>query len=160
MFDCELLKPEVVSYVLSLAFQVAGAVLLIIKYFGKTKERIINEYFPGSNIAKRDSRGNTVLKKEKVQSCVQTIYDNRMAFVFIAVGYILSIFGAINEECKICVLLGVFFFTTIIIIIEKGLSIIISKILYKEDMEITFSEIADRADTIVTNEEIDKLFEE
>ena len=63
MFECELLKAEVITYVLSLAFQVAGAVLLIIKYLGRTRERIIEEYFPGSNVAKRD--GNNTKKGYK-----------------------------------------------------------------------------------------------
>lgn len=158
MFECELLKAEVITYVLSLAFQVAGAVLLIIKYLGKTRERIIEEYFPGSNVAKRDENNMATLDKERVQICAQKIYDNRMAFLFIAIGYILSVFGSINGECKIYILLFVIVSTAVIIGVEKGMSIIVSKVIYKNDILTPYSNLEDRVETIITNEEIDKMF--
>lgn len=71
------------AYILSLSLQIAGAVLLIIKYLGRTRERIIEEYFPGRSIVKRDDNNVTRLEKSKVQKCARKVYDNRMAFVFI-----------------------------------------------------------------------------
>lgn len=44
-------------YVLSLAFQVAGAVLLIVRYLGKTKQRVIEDYYPGTGVASTDDNG-------------------------------------------------------------------------------------------------------
>ena len=157
MFGCELLKIEVIAYVLSLSFQVAGAVLLIIKYFGKTKERIIEEYFPGSNIAERDENDNSTLEKEKVRFCVRNIYDNRMAFLFIAVGYILSIFGEVNGECKLCILMFVIACTVAIILLEKAFSIIVSNLIYKNDITVPYDNLKDRADTVITENEIREI---
>ena len=158
MFGCELLKVRVIAYVFSLAFQVAGAVLLIIKYFGRTKERIFEEYFPGSNIAERDENDITTLNKEKVQMCVRNIYDNRMAFLFIAIGYILSIFGEIDGECKICILLFVITSTSIIVSIEKILSTMVSKIIYKEDIVVPYKKLENIAETAMTGTEIKEMF--
>lgn len=155
-----MLTLEVVVYILSLAFQVSGAVLLIIKYWGRTRERIVDEYFPGSNFIDRDENNNVRMKKEKVQKCAQTIYGNRMAFVFISVGYILSIFGATNEARKSCILSLVIISTIIIILLEKGISVAISKKFYKKDIEMPYSNIKDIADTVATNSEIDALFPE
>ena len=39
MFECELLKAEVITYVLSLAFQVAGSCFTHYKIFGKDKRK-------------------------------------------------------------------------------------------------------------------------
>lgn len=144
MFNCELLKLSTMCYILSLAFQVAGAVLLIIKYFGRTKERIMDGYFPSSSYVKmdRENSNNILLEKDKVQKCAREVYDNRMAFIFIAFGYILSIFGELQGESKICILAFMFVSTSVIILIEKLLSILISKILYKEGIKTSLNEIA------------------
>ena len=57
-------------YVLSLAFQIAGAVLLILKYWGNTRQRIINEYFPGTGIASNDGDDNAVLDVFRVRETI------------------------------------------------------------------------------------------
>ena len=157
--SCGLLSIQEWIYILSLAFQIAGAVLLIIKYCYNTKNRIIEEYFPGTNIAERDKNGNIKLEKKEVQKCAKIIYDNRAAFFFIAVGYILSIFGNIESQSKIYVLVFVVVFTVIIIALEKGVINFIAKISYKNDIIIPYEDVEDRVDTIMTNEEIDKLFD-
>ena len=154
-----MLTLEVIAYVLSLAFQVAGAILLIIKYWGRTKERIIEEYFPGSNIIEPDDDDNVHLEKRKVQKCAQTIYHNRMAFVFIAIGYGLSVFGATNGVGPWCLALYVTLSTILIILLEKIVSIVISKILYRQDIIMPCGEVEDIADTVtvVTASDIDAM---
>lgn len=156
----EVLNPGVFAYTLSLAFQVAGAVLLIIKYFGRTKERIIDEYFPGSNYVKYDENENVTLEKNKVQECVQRIYSNRMAFVFIVIGYILSIFGIVPEKNKGCILVFVIVGTIIIILLGKGISVKISKLLYKEDIIRPYKDVEDKAEIAYSSEEIAGLFQD
>ncbi len=157
--NCGILTGQGWIYVLSLAFQVSGAVLLIIKYCGNTKDRIIDEYFPGSNIVIRDKKDNTKLEKKKIQKCAQIIYDNRAAFIFIAIGYILTIFGDSQEKiCKIYILGYVIVLTIVLIVVEKSISIIISKVIYKNDISIAYSEIEDIVDTLPTEDEMDEIF--
>ena len=104
MCQCELLKPEIIAYIFSLAFQVSGAILLIVQYWGRTEARIITEYFPGNNFVFLDKTQIITMKKEKVQKCVRIVYHNRMSFLYIAFGYILSIWGNPLSACKICIL--------------------------------------------------------
>lgn len=160
MLQCELLEWRAMAYILSLAFQVAGAVLLIIKYWGRTRERIIDEYFPGSNVIERDKNNNVKLQKDKVQECARRIYDNRAAFLFIAVGYILSIFGEMQGKCKVCVLAFVISSTVIIIILEKNWSYIAAEYFYKEDIPLKYDDIKEKADTCITSSEVDDMFQD
>ncbi len=47
-------------FVLTLVFQIARAVLLILKYWGNMKQRIINEYYLGAGIANNDGEDNAI----------------------------------------------------------------------------------------------------
>lgn len=148
---------KILLYILSLAFQVAGAVLLIIKYCGKTKQRIISEYFPGSNIIERDDDDMVHLEKEKVQECVKRIYDNRISFAYIAIGYVLSIFGESTNRSKAEIMFYMIFSTIALILVEKIISSIFARLLYRADLEMNYSEIEDIADTVMTRKEIDEI---
>ena len=50
MDRCHLLSWEVIFYIFSISFQVAGAVLLIIKYCGNTMNMMLQEYFPEGGV--------------------------------------------------------------------------------------------------------------
>ena len=157
MFNCELFRLDTLFFVFSIAFQVAGAVILIIKYFGKTEERIKQEYYPGSNIAPRDENEYTKLEGKKCMECAQRIYDNRASFSFIALGYILSIFGDASGQCRVCVLMMTITCTIVIILLEKGISNLISYVFYRNGIECPYSEVSEWADTEATKEEIEEL---
>ena len=151
---------KLLLYILSLAFQVAGAVLLIIKYCGKTKQRIISEYFPGSNVIERDDNDMVHLEKKKVQECVKRIYDNRISFAYIAIGYVLSVFGESSNSSKVEISFYMIFFTITLILVERIISSTFARLLYRTDIEMKYSEIEDIADTFVTEKEIDEMFDD
>lgn len=153
----DLLNINTMIYIFSLSFQLAGAILLIIKYFGKTKNRIIEEYFPGSNIIERDEKNICRMERDKVRESVRKVYDNRMSFIFIAVGYILSIFENKSYLSKVYIALFVILGALIIILIEKGICLLVSKMFYKNDIEIPYDELAYIADTTISEEEIDNM---
>ena len=69
MFECELLKPQVIMYIFSLAFQMAGAMILIIKYFKNAKDTLLKEYFYGNVSVEQyeDAQDEVELKKGKLQ---------------------------------------------------------------------------------------------
>lgn len=153
MFECELLQWEVQAYVWSLALQVAGAVLLIIKYFSNTNDRLLDEYYHGGGVIIKDPKSEEViLYKDRLQQCAKNIYDNRMSFIYIAAGYILSIFGDKNNACNICILATLASFVIALILLEKMLAICIAKIVYKKDKPIKYSEMGDRINYIITAE--------
>lgn len=95
---------EELCYVISIALQFSGSVLLLLYYWGRTKELIKELYFPGTNVVKQDDNDNVTLEKEKVLSVATQIYKNRTAFMMLAVGFLLGVFGSINQNSKLALL--------------------------------------------------------
>ncbi len=148
---------KIVLFILALSFQISGAILLIIKYWGKTRQRIINEYYPGTGIASNDGENNAVLDANRVRECATGIYANRMAFVFIAIGYALSIFGEKGNAGNIVVLFSTAVTTTILVIIEGKASKLIAKKLYQEDIVIPYDELPDYIDRTLSKKDVDDI---
>lgn len=133
---------------------------MIINFCGRTRSRVLQFYFPGSNIAKRDGEGNVILEKEKVQDIVKNIYLNRIAFIFIALGYIGSIYGETAGQDREKILLSVIVGSAILNLFGYFVAIGLSKILYNKDWIIPYDEVEGKADTIITDKEVDGIFEE
>lgn len=144
-------------YVLSLAFQISGAVLLILKYWGNMRQRIINEYFPGTGIASNDGDDNAVLDVFRVRECVIEIYSSRVAFIYIAIGYALSVFGEKGEVASIIVLLMVFVASGVLIGVEFMLARVVARALYKDDIIISYADLPESIDRTASTKDIDKL---
>lgn len=145
-------------YALALAFQIAGAVLLILKYWGNTKQRIINEYYPGAGIASNDGEDNAILDVSRVRECVIEIYSSRVAFIYIGVGYALSVFGEKGDVAGIVVLLMVFVASGLLIGIEGVLARVASKAFYKDDIKISYVDLPEYVDRTASFKDIDELF--
>lgn len=147
-----------IVYVSALAFQIAGAVLLIIKYWGNTEQRVINVYYPGTGIASNDGDDNAILEVNRVRECVAEIYGNRMAFIYIAVGYALSIFGNKGTFDNVVVLAMVTVLAVIFIVLEILLAKALAKKLYKEDIIISYNDLPDYIDRTLSEKAIDRMF--
>lgn len=145
-------------FVLALAFQIAGAVLLILKYWGNTKQRIINEYYPGAGIANNDGEDNAILDVVRVRGCVIEIYSSRMAFIYIAIGYALSVFGEKGTAASTTVLFMVFIAAGMLIGIESVIVRIVARIIYKEDIKISYTDLPEYIDRTASAKDIDELF--
>lgn len=145
-------------YVLAIALQITGAVLLIIKYWGNTQNRIINEYFPGTGIANNDGDDNTVLEVEKVRECVREIYASRFAFIDIAVGYALSVFGEKGFANGILLLIYVLLLSSSIIVLEKIVAIILSNHFYKDPIRVSYDDLPNYISRTMSKKDIENLF--
>lgn len=159
MFTC-----ETWIYILSISLQVAGAICLIINYWGNVKEKVILTYYVGGEIPKAQDNDMVLLKKEKLQSCAKDIYMNRFSFIYIIIGYGIGLFGNITDNSnRLYVLLIIGLFCTILTCICRTLSSLISKKTYKDDMEIDRKIIETVADVQWSNKEekafIDSLFD-
>lgn len=144
-------------YIFALAFQIAGAILLIIKYWGKTKQRIIDVYFPGSGIANNDGNDNAVLDLNRTRICAVEIYNNRMAFIYITLGYILSIFGEKQLDSFIT-LIAVLLASTILIVLEKLIAKLIAYNKYTEEIKISYKELPNHIPCTMSAKDVDDLF--
>lgn len=139
-----------------LVFQLSGALILLLNSVKCSKERIIKNCFPGSNVIERDENNNCKIEKEKLQKSAQNTYLNMIAFVDLVVGYVLAVFSP-TSTTEIClVLLKVIVLTCILLFAEYKLTLFCAKIIYANDMVIPFKNL-DGVDTVATNEEIDAI---
>lgn len=147
-------------YILSLAFQIAGAVLLIIKYWGNTRNRIIETYYPGTGVANNDGDDNAILEVDRVRECAKEIYANRAAFIYIAIGYAVSIFGDKQDTCNYTLLIYVEGATVLLIVIERLIAYLCAKYFYKVDLKVPYDKLPGYVNGTMSAKDIEKMFEE
>lgn len=151
------MTPKEIIYAMSIALQVSGSILLLLFYFrGKTKDLAIHEYFPGSNIARRDKQNNITMEKEKLQEVVVLIYKNRIAFVMLACGYLIGIFGR-NDGHDLAIAGSVVAMTVFVIWLINVICRLVAQKRYQADEVIPYDSIKDYADTTVSPAEIDEI---
>lgn len=77
--------------VVSISFQLAGAVILLLwSIRGAKRDKIIAKCFPGSDIIDRDKENNCIIEKNRIQRAAREIYLNIFAFLDVIVGYVLN----------------------------------------------------------------------
>lgn len=145
--------------VFAIALQVSGAIILLLwSVNGAKKEKIIEKYFPGSNVAPRDNENNCVLKKEKLQKISKEAYLNILAFIDIVIGYALAFFISSKNDAT-NTFLSTIIITLIVLVAENILASILSKIFYRKDEIVPYSILENNdVDTIITTEELEKMF--
>ena len=60
-----------------MAFQLADALLLLLGSFSKTKEYVIDSYYPTDAISRPDDANMCQMRKEKVQMLIRNLNLNR-----------------------------------------------------------------------------------
>ena len=160
LFTC-----ETWVYILSISLQMAGAICLIMNYWGNVEEKVNLSYYAGGEIPKAQDNNKVRLKKDKLQSCAKDIYMNRFSFICIIIGYGVGIFGNITDGSnKLYVLLAICLFCVALIYVVQGLSSLISKKAYKDDREVERTIIENFADVQWPDKEqkdfIDSLFKD
>lgn len=148
-----------IIYGLTIALQLAGALLLMYNFWGNIEERTLREYFPGSNIAKRNDKNEVRLEKERLVKCASNIYLTRISFIYIVLGYMFNIFG--NNNVKPCLMFSLIGgFTAVFSIIAFGIATGLAKIKYKTDEYVDYSTLATEmdVDTVALPSEIEAMF--
>lgn len=143
---------------LSLALQISGALLLIINYWGNTEELIIQTYFPGNKIVSQDSNGDVLLEKEKLRKCAETVYSNRVSFLYILIGYIINIWGNSESINRIHLAFAIVIWGIILLFSGKALPRFIAKCKYRKDRFEPYENIEKNVDRAITEGEVDSLF--
>ena len=142
-----------------LAFQLAGALILLLNVVKGSKNAVIKNCFPGSNIAHRDDENNCVIPKDKLQSSAHAIYLNIVAFANLVVGYLIAAFSPVARYETCYTVLGVFGGTVVLLLAEYYLSLLIAKLVYAQDIIKPYSELEEYGvDTNITNKKIDDMF--
>ncbi len=147
------------TYVFTLGLQLAGALILIIQYLGKTRKRIISEVFPGSGIANNDGYDNAKIPVEQVHACVKKVYANRIAFVYIALGYAFSVFGDKKESNEWTLFCLVILIAIILIICEMGIAKLFSALFHNKEMLVSYEELPSYVSGTMSKKDMDDLID-
>ena len=146
-------------FICMLAFQLAGALILLLNVVKGNKNAVIKNCFPGSNIADRDDDNNCVIPKDKLQGSAHAIYLNIVAFADLVVGYLIAAFSPVATYDSCQTVLGVVGGTVVLLLVEYYVSLLIAKLVYAQDIIKPYSELEGYGvDTNITNKEIDDMF--
>lgn len=142
-----------------LAFQLSGALVLLLNCIKGGKKAVIRKCFPGTNIVERDENNNCIIPKEKLQESAHKIYLNILAFADLVIGYLFATFSPSANARIEMVLMEVIIATFIVLLLEYYVSRFCAKRIYAKDISIPFDEL-EGVDTTITNQEIEELFKD
>lgn len=121
----------------SIAFQLAGAIILLLWSFGKVSKNAIEMCFPSIAAVDTDSDGNGILKKDILQKNVEKIFLNVWAFTCIVFGYIMSIFTSNDMRYLVEKVVLVVLTTVILIVVGYKSARYMSKSWFKNDVKLS-----------------------
>ncbi len=152
-----------ILYILSTAFQIAGALLLMINSLSTRRDRVIRR-FAGNGIIHKDNNTNKLsYNKDAFRETFKEAYLNKCAFLFIAIGYSLGIFGNLEGNPKCLALIIIYIATAAIMTLTYFIINLIIKNKKEINNEITSSELEKlgiKPDTeTISNELIDALID-
>ena len=103
------------AFILSISFQLAGALILLIFNFSSKKEAVFKEFYSQHRgvIKVKNVEGKPKVDKKEVNAVLTQIYVNRGAFIYLICGYALNIWASNVENkliaviliCALCILL-------------------------------------------------------
>lgn len=129
---------EEMFYILSVSFQVAGALILLKK---SLKEKVLDKakgiYISESGDTLMCEKNKIVLYKDRIQEIAMDIYIDRVAFLYLTIGYSISIFGKYDTDTSKCEIV-IFEIIVSIILIAVGTKIskFITKKLFNNNIEV------------------------
>lgn len=151
-------------YILSLSFQLSGALILILFCWGDTRRRILNMVYPANTSIPRDDNNNVEISKEKLYRAHKEVLNNRIAFIFLGCGYLLSVFGTNEGINKWCIFWGVVFVSVMLTMSEAGIAHFVAKFCNKNNRIYSYDELCGMIDVDVdtnsTKYEIDELIKD
>lgn len=150
-------------YIFMLAFQLSGALLLLINSVKCGKASVIKHCYPGSNMIERDESNNCKVPREKLQKSAHEIYLNIAAFLYLFIGYLLAAFSPTTGVRIGLVTVKMLALTFAFLVFGYYFSRFCAKKIYLEDISIPYDKL-EGVDTNYTNQEIndicDEIFEE
>lgn len=154
------LSTDNIIYILSISFQIAGALLLLVYSTSAKRESIIRR-FVGKGLLTR--QGDKVeYNQDAYEKEYFLTYSNKLSFGYIAFGYLVNVFGNIENACKGIVFISILLCTVLIMVVSiKGLSFFVKH--FKEKDKITNDDLKTfdiKPDMdLMTSENVDQLFE-
>ena len=150
-------------FLISIALQVSGALILILFCWGNTEHCVLNTIFSANSNMHREEDDTVIISREKLIRAHKKVLLNRSAFILIGFGYLFSLFGTNDGICIWIGLIFVIIASVILLAITVWAIRVIAKICNRKDRIYPYNELCSKLDsdvvTNVTNSEIDELFE-
>lgn len=150
-----------VVFLISLALQVSGALILILFCWGNTERRVLNTIFSATSSVHREDDNTVIISRGKLIRAHKNVLLNRTAFILIAIGYLLSLFGSNEGIIAWIGLIIVLLMSTILVAIGVLTVHVIAKVCNRKDKVYPFEELCSKLDNdVVTNmikSEIDEI---
>lgn len=151
---------KVLIYILSISFQVSGA-LLLLKYSLSTRREQVNKRFVDKNIITKDGE-KINYSEEGLRETFRTAYLNKISFGFIALGYLINIFGDLEGAFLPHVFIVIIFLTALLMTIAYFIVFLKIKYSKKINKPLTEDELLEYGIepnfSAITEEDIDNIF--
>ena len=122
-------------YIVSISFQIAGAITLLLSSLKKKiEEKICRIIFWKRNWEHSQWEWNDTLNKDKVKDIAKSIILNRCAFVDLILGYATAICA--EQTANTDTIIGIVAFTFMLMCIECGVSEEMSKAQAEKNMKV------------------------
>lgn len=145
-----------IIYIVSISLQVAGALLLMFFSISTKRENIIRAYF-GKGSSKRKDNSNEIEYSEKTfKDIYKTAYLTKFSFAYIALGYLLSIYGESSEVNRNCITILIIGCTILCILLAFGIVAMIMKYSKIVNKKVTYDELSKldlEVDIVISSEE-------
>ena len=106
---------EIVAYIISIAFQLAGAVMLIMKYWSGSVKKQLDE-IQKRRTGVEDEAIHLAGFEPSDKEFVEELCMSRFAFIYITVGYIVGIWGN-NSDTNKCYIACIIFIIAVSLVL-------------------------------------------
>ncbi len=119
-----------IAYIISVAFQIVGAIALLLNCFGFSREKQLfkKEYFGDGLLAFHEDKP---LDKSRSIDVLKGIRKSRLSLVFIILGYIIGVFGNIDNSNKLLTVLFIVLATVLFLVLLQAIAWLFAFISYK-----------------------------
>ena len=119
-----------IAYIISVAFQIVGAIALLLNCFGFSREKQLfkKEYFGDGLLAFHEDKP---LDKSRSIDVLKGIWKSRLSLVFIILGYIIGVFGNIDNSNKLLTVLFIVLATVLFLVLLQAIAWLFAFISYK-----------------------------
>ena len=111
---------------------------------------MLNRIFPVNTSIHRDDDNTVIISKEKLYRAYKEVLQNRIAFILIAAGYLLCLFGNADGICAWLGFIVVLVVSIMLLGIGNYVSHIISKVRYKKDCIYDYEKLTSILESEVT----------
>jgi hypothetical protein len=130
--------------VASFAFQLAGAVILLLWSLWKIDKKIKSMSIENDGIPIVGFDNTTVISKKDLQKNAKKVYINIAAFLNLVIGYGAAIFAEDSTRSNCYIFILVVFVTFLIIVFELLLSGVVAKLRYNADQKVNVNDMENK----------------